>query len=941
MGTNLSPSPATFVGWITDTTSKDLVGVYNYTNNNEITFCTPGSYGVVIPNGVTSINAVCIAGGGGNGGGGGYLCYRNNIPVTGGTSIAIVVGSGGTSTGNAAASAGSDSIIFDSNGAPIVGTFSVVSTASGQMIFTGNASNVTIPGTSFSAILIGGGGSGSGHTTNQARGGGGGSLVYINNVTITPGSTYDITVGTGAPVTVAGTGGLGGSGLPGGDSSIASGGTVIATAGGGGGGSSNQTRNSTIGTNTAQNSVITYTAGISTLTSVGIMGTAWIGPGGAGGAMMTSPYTGGGGGGGGAGGYFDRGGAGAGGTTTGGGTTLAGGGAGGGGGGLQTTGFAGGGGGGGSGLLTTSVATAASGGTGTTTGGNPGAGSISGAGGITGQKGAGITTATPTTPQYGGNISNISFTGTIDGTTLITTSSVTLASGMVITGVGVTGYVTVVTGATGTSFTITNPYFVYVSNATLYGNYSAFGGGGGGSSTGTNPAVGTLLGGGGGSGAVRIIFPGSKTIPTATAYDVASITAGGTSLTVGTSYVIANLGNTTQFQWNTIAGTSGVTYAIGSSFTAATTGTGGSITNGTVFAAQISLRLPTGTSMTNLTAGTPVYFDKAISTIVALQIYYILSADTSSLTIQLCNSPNSTSALQLGTAQSYTNVTMYYSTVRAPGGNLSVGTLPAIGANGGYAGGPSSNGSYGGGGAGGYTAAGGTGSTTSPAASTGGGGGGGGTGTGGGGVNLYGSGINGGAGGFGGSYGYNAVGANGGLFGGGGGPNGLGAGGAVRITVNGPGYATSSFPSAALSVNTTIPQGLVAVTTTYVGTPSLPVGNSISTNSNISTGSLTLAKTPTGTGSALFTVTPTPPTPTRKTVSLPTEQAYIKSQPITPPKLSNYYLARVDNNSNLSLEKTLITSTTLADGLQISKTSDQNLSTNEDIINSIGWSTSR
>jgi hypothetical protein len=345
--------------------------------------------------------------------------------------------------------------------------------------------------------------------------------------------------------------------------------------------------------------------------------------------------------------------------------------------------------------------------------------------------------------------------------------------------------------------------------------------------------------------------------------------------------------------------------------------------------------------MTNLTAGTPVYFNKAISTIVALQIYYILSADTSSLTIQLCNSPNSTSALQLGTAQSYTNVTMYYSTVRAPGGNLSVGTLPAIGANGGYAGGPSSNGSYGGGGAGGYTAAGGTGSTTSPAASTGGGGGGGGTGTGGGGVNLYGSGINGGAGGFGGSYGYNAVGANGGLFGGGGGPNGLGAGGAVRITVNGPGYATSSFPSAALSVNTTIPQGLVAVTTTYVGTPSLPVGNSISTNSNISTGSLTLAKTPTGTGSALFTVTPTPPTPTGKTVSLPTEQAYIKSQPITPPKLSNYYLARVDNNSNLSLEKTLITSTTLADGLQISKTSDQNLSTNEDIINSIGWSTSR
>ena len=940
MGTNLSPSPSNFSGWIADTTSKDIVGVVN--NANEATFCVPGSYVLTVPNLVTSINAVCIAGGGGHGGGGGYLCYRNNIPVTGGTNITVLVGAGGPVGGSSAASAGGDSIIFDSNGAPIVGTFSVVSTASGQMIFTGNASNVTIPGTSFSAILIGGGGSGSGHTTNQARGGGGGSLVYINNVTITPGSTYDITVGTGAPVTVAGTGGLGGSGLAGGDSSIASGGTVIATAGGGGGGSSNQPRNSTIGTNTAQNSVVTYTAGISTLTSVGIMGTAWIGPGGAGGTIMTSTYTGGGGGGGGAGGYFDKGGAGAGGTTTGGGTTLAGGGAGGGGGGLQTTGFAGGGGGGGSGLLTTSVASAASGGTGTATGGNAGAGSISGAGGIAGQKGAGTTSATPTTPQYGGNISNISFTGTIDGTTLITTSSVTLASGMVITGVGVTGYVTVGTGTTGTAFTITNPYFVYVSNATLYGNYSAFGGGGGGSSTAsTNPAVGTLLGGGGGSGAVRIIFPGSKTIPTATAYDVASITAGGTSLTVGNSYVIANLGNTTQLQWNTIAGTSGVTYAMGSSFTAATTGTGASTTTGTVFAAQISLRLPTGTSMTNLTAGTPVYFNKAISTIVALQIYYILSADPSNLAIQLCNSPNSTIALQLGTVQSYTNVTMYYSTVRAPGGNLSVAFLPAIGANGGYAGGTGSWSATAGGGAGGYNGTGG--SANGGAAAAGGGGGGSGYGLGGGGgVNLYGLGTSGtGGSGLGGSYGYNSLTANGGLFGGGGGVGGTGAGGAIRITFNGPGFATSSFPSAALSVNTTIPQGLVAVTTTISGTPSLPAGNSISTNSNISTGSLTLAKTSTGTGSALFTVTPTPPTPTRKTVSLPTEQAYIKSQPITPPKLSNYYLARVDNNSNQSLEKTLITSTTLADGLQISKTSDQNLSTNEDIINSIGWSTSR
>jgi hypothetical protein len=44
----------------------------------------------------------------------------------------------------------------------------------------------------------------------------------------------------------------------------------------------------------------------------------------------------------------------------------------------------------------------------------------------------------------------------------------------------------------------------------------------------------------------------------------------------GVKYVITSLGTTTQFQWNTVAGTSGVVYAVGDTFTAttATTGTG-------------------------------------------------------------------------------------------------------------------------------------------------------------------------------------------------------------------------------------------------------------------------------------------------------------------------------------------------------------------------------
>jgi len=50
------------------------------------------------------------------------------------------------------------------------------------------------------------------------------------------------------------------------------------------------------------------------------------------------------------------------------------------------------------------------------------------------------------------------------------------------------------------------------------------------------------------------------------------VTAG--SFVVGYRYNIVSLGTTTQLQWNTAAGTSGVTYAVGSTFTAAAVGAG-------------------------------------------------------------------------------------------------------------------------------------------------------------------------------------------------------------------------------------------------------------------------------------------------------------------------------------------------------------------------------
>lgn len=71
--------------------------------------------------------------------------------------------------------------------------------------------------------------------------------------------------------------------------------------------------------------------------------------------------------------------------------------------------------------------------------------------------------------------------------------------------------------------------------------------------------------GGTGQTTANAAFNALAPTPTGTA-----VTAG--SFVVGVGYIITNLGSTNQTQWNVIAGTSGATYAVGSSFTAATTG---------------------------------------------------------------------------------------------------------------------------------------------------------------------------------------------------------------------------------------------------------------------------------------------------------------------------------------------------------------------------------
>jgi hypothetical protein len=83
---------------------------YNPEARDQQEFPTPGTYSFTVPTSVTSICAVAIGGGGGGasdvndggGGGGAGLQYRNDIAVTPGESLTVVVGSGGAAGVNAA-----------------------------------------------------------------------------------------------------------------------------------------------------------------------------------------------------------------------------------------------------------------------------------------------------------------------------------------------------------------------------------------------------------------------------------------------------------------------------------------------------------------------------------------------------------------------------------------------------------------------------------------------------------------------------------------------------------------------------------------------------------------------------------------------------------------------------------------------------------------------
>ena len=101
-----------------DYTGGSTIETYTFTINEpipiapgQIEYTTPDTYYFTVPAGVTSISAVTVGGGGAGGqsagsvysagaGGGGGLSWLNNIPVTPGESLTVIVGSGGSGGSN-------------------------------------------------------------------------------------------------------------------------------------------------------------------------------------------------------------------------------------------------------------------------------------------------------------------------------------------------------------------------------------------------------------------------------------------------------------------------------------------------------------------------------------------------------------------------------------------------------------------------------------------------------------------------------------------------------------------------------------------------------------------------------------------------------------------------------------------------------------------------
>ena len=178
----------------------------------------PGSGGGEGTNSQTSGSGGDYGGGAGaytgDGGGGGALVYGNNIPVTAGQSITVIVSpSDRTKTAYPANGGGGGAVrvvwarastnitrIFPSTNvgelsgdSPLFTPFTLVPAGQQEYTTPGTYSWVAPTGvTSVSVVCVGGGAGGYANS-----GGAGGELRYINNVSVTPGQSYEVKVGGG------------------------------------------------------------------------------------------------------------------------------------------------------------------------------------------------------------------------------------------------------------------------------------------------------------------------------------------------------------------------------------------------------------------------------------------------------------------------------------------------------------------------------------------------------------------------------------------------------------------------------------------------------------------------------------------------------------------------------------------------------------------------
>lgn len=194
------------------------------TVTGESSYTTAGTYSWTAPAGVYAVDVVCVGGAGGSGchgSGGAGLGWKNQIPVTPGTSYTVVVGNGGQCSGYQGANNGEDgedSYFISATtvkGGKSLGT-TVYQTSTPAYGSQSNGGTYVGDG--------GGNGGNGGESTNSSNGaGGGGAGGYSGN----GGDGGDHSGWTG--------GGGGGVGLFG-EGSNGSGGTPNGSAGSGGGG---------------------------------------------------------------------------------------------------------------------------------------------------------------------------------------------------------------------------------------------------------------------------------------------------------------------------------------------------------------------------------------------------------------------------------------------------------------------------------------------------------------------------------------------------------------------------------------------------------------------------------------------------------------------------------------------------------------------------------